>query len=212
VVAVELDRRLAAALPGTAAERAGDIASRLTVIEGDALRVPIPGAPVRLVANLPYNVSVPVLLRLLADVPSLAAAVVMVQAEVGERLAAPPGSKAYGSPSVKAAWYGRCTIAGTVPRTVFWPVPNVDSVLVRFERVTAPAGDEATRSRLFRLVDAAFAQRRKTLRQALGPVLGTPAVADVVLTAAGIDPSERGERLAVADYLRLADAAADVLP
>ncbi len=166
-----------------------------------------PGEPVRLVANLPYNVSVPVLLRLLADVPSLATAVVMVQAEVGERLAAPPGSKVYGSPSVKAAWYGRCTIAGTVGRSVFWPVPNVDSVLVRFDRGPS-RGDAAARDRVFRLVDAAFAQRRKTLRQALGAAVGGPAAADALLTAAGIDPSERGERLSVDDFVALRGATA----
>jgi 16S rRNA (adenine1518-N6/adenine1519-N6)-dimethyltransferase len=211
VTAVELDRRLAAALPGTVAELAPAAADRLTVVEGDALRVPIPDAPVRLVANLPYNVSVPVLLRLLADVPSLAAAVVMVQAEVGERLAAPPGSKTYGSPSVKAAWYGRCTIAGTVPRGVFWPVPNVDSVLVRVERGPA-RGDEALRERVFRLVDAAFAQRRKTLRQALARAVGGTAAAGALLARAGIDPGERGERRGIQAFLALAEAAAPVLP
>ncbi len=211
VTAVELDRRLAAALPGTVGELAPAAAGRITVVEGDALRVPIPDEPVRLVANLPYNVSVPVLLRLLADVPSLAAAVVMVQAEVGERLAAPPGSKTYGSPSVKAAWYGRCAIAGTVPRAVFWPVPNVDSVLVRVERGTAP-GDEALRERVFRLVDAAFAQRRKTLRQALAGAVGGTAAAGALLTRAGIDPGERGERLGIQAFVALAEAAAPVLP
>lgn len=211
VTAVELDRRLAAALPGTVGELAPAAAGRITVVEGDALRVPIPDEPVRLVANLPYNVSVPVLLRLLADVPSLAAAVVMVQAEVGERLAAPPGSKTYGSPSVKAAWYGRCAIAGTVPRAVFWPVPNVDSVLVRVERGTAP-GDEALRERVFRLVDAAFAQRRKTLRQALAAAVGGTAAAGALLTRAGIDPGERGERLGIQAFVALAEAAAPVLP
>jgi len=211
VVAVELDRRLAAALPDTVAAQASDAADRLTVVAGDALRVPIPGEPVRLVANLPYNVSVPVLLRLLADVPSLAAAVVMVQAEVGERLAAPPGSKVYGAPSVKAAWYGRCAIAGTVGRQVFWPVPNVDSVLVRFDR-GAPRGDTALRDRVFRLVDAAFAQRRKTLRQALGAAVGGTAAAGALLAAAGIDPAERGERLDVDAFTALAKAAAGVAP
>jgi 16S rRNA (adenine1518-N6/adenine1519-N6)-dimethyltransferase len=211
VTAVELDRRLAEALPGTVGERAPSAAERLTVVAGDALRVPIPDEPVRLVANLPYNVSVPVLLRLLADVPSLAVAVVMVQAEVGERLAAPPGSKTYGSPSVKAAWYGRCTIAGTVPRGVFWPVPNVDSVLVRVER-GPDRGDEALRERVFRLVDAAFAQRRKTLRQALASAVGGTGAAQALLTAAGIDPAERGERLSVDDFVALSAAAESVLP
>ncbi len=209
VVAVELDPRLAVALPGTVLARLPGAAERLIAVAGDAMTVPVPGEPVRLVANLPYNVAVPVLLRLLADVPSLQAGVVMVQAEVGERLAAPPGSRVYGSPSVKGAWYGRFDVAGTVPRGVFWPVPNVDSVLVRFQR-GAPRGDEALRLAVFRLVDAAFAQRRKTLRQALVPVLGASAPA--VLAAAGVDPGLRGERLGVAEFIALARAAGEADP
>ena len=206
VVAVEIDARLAAALAETVLSRAGDAAAaRLTVVAGDALTVPIPGGPTRLVANLPYNVAVPVLLRLLAEVPTLTSAIVMVQAEVGERLAAAPGSKIYGVPSVKAAWYGRCSLAGTVPRGVFWPVPNVDSVLVRFERGPA-RGDEDLRRRVFRLVDAAFAQRRKTLRQALAQVAGGTDVAERALRDAGIDPAVRGEQLPVEAFTDLARA------
>jgi 16S rRNA (adenine1518-N6/adenine1519-N6)-dimethyltransferase len=208
VIAVEIDQRLAAALDGTAAARLPDAAERLTVVTGDAIRVPVPGDPLRLVANLPYNVAVPILLRLLADVPSLVSGVVMVQAEVGERLAAGPGSKIYGSPSVKAAWYGRWRTAGTVSRQIFWPVPNVDSVLVGFERHDEPTGSEELRLRTFALVDAAFQQRRKTLRQALAPVFGDPASAERALVAAGLAPSLRGEQLALADFARLATVTA----
>ncbi|MFD1721579.1 16S rRNA (adenine(1518)-N(6)/adenine(1519)-N(6))-dimethyltransferase RsmA [Amnibacterium endophyticum] len=202
VTAVEIDPRLAAGLAATAAERLPEAAGRLDVVTGDAIRVDVPGVPARLVANLPYNVAVPILLRLLADLPSLAAGVVMVQAEVGERLAADPGSKVYGVPSVKGAWYGRFALAGTVPRGVFWPVPNVDSVLVRFER-GEPRGDEALRLKVFRLVDAAFAQRRKTLRQALAPAVGGPGEAERLLEGAGIDPSRRGESLGIDDWVAL---------
>jgi 16S rRNA (adenine1518-N6/adenine1519-N6)-dimethyltransferase len=206
VLAVEIDERLAAALQGTAAVRLPAAVPRLSVVTGDAIRVPIPGEPDRLVANLPYNVAVPILLRLLADVPSLSAGVVMVQAEVGERLAAGPGSKVYGGPSVKAAWYGEFGIAGSVPRGVFWPVPNVDSILVRFERGTPP-GDEALRLNTFRLIDAAFIQRRKTLRQSLAPVLGGASAAAEVLERAGVDPGLRGERLDVERFVAVARAA-----
>lgn len=206
VVAVEIDGRLAAALGGTAAVRLPWTASHLTVVTGDAMRVDVPDGPVRLVANLPYNVAVPILLRLMADVSSLASGVVMVQAEVGERLAAGPGSKVYGSPSVKAAWYGAFSLAGTVPRGVFWPVPNVDSILVRFERGTPP-GDESLRQSTFRLIDAAFVQRRKTLRQSLAPVLGGASAAAEVLERADVDPGLRGERLDVERFVAIARAA-----
>ncbi|HKN95515.1 MAG TPA: 16S rRNA (adenine(1518)-N(6)/adenine(1519)-N(6))-dimethyltransferase RsmA, partial [Pseudonocardiaceae bacterium] len=165
VVAVELDPVLAARLPVTVAERAPDLAGRLHVIAGDALTVPVatlPVAPTALVANLPYNVAVPVVLRLLADLPGLAHGLVMVQAEVADRLAAPPGSRTYGVPSVKAAWYADVRRAGTVPRSVFWPVPNVDSALVSFTRRPSPS--TVAREVVFSIVDAAFAQRRKTLR------------------------------------------------
>jgi 16S rRNA (adenine1518-N6/adenine1519-N6)-dimethyltransferase len=203
VTAVELDGRLAELLPSTVAEL--QPGADLTVIHDDALRVQVPGSPARLVANLPYNVSVPVLLHLLATVPSLESALVMVQAEVGQRLAAPPGSKVYGSPSAKAAWYGRWSTAGTISRQVFWPVPNVDSILVAFERHDVP-GTAAERELTFRLIDAAFGQRRKMLRQALSDLLGGSAAASARLEAAGIDPTTRGEQLAIGDFLALARA------
>ena len=200
VVAVEIDKRLAAQLPITVAELAPD--ASLTVITEDALRVTaLPDDPTVFVANLPYNVSVPVLLHFLEHFPSIARGLVMVQAEVGERVAAGPGSKVYGSPSVKSAWYGSFSTAGKVSRQVFWPVPNVDSILVRFERHAQP-GTEAERLATFQLVDAAFQQRRKMLRQALVPVLGDTAVAR--LEAAGVAPTARGEELTVADFLAIA--------
>ncbi|WP_345803243.1 16S rRNA (adenine(1518)-N(6)/adenine(1519)-N(6))-dimethyltransferase RsmA [Microbacterium sp. AZCO] len=205
VTAVEIDHRLAARLPETAAEH-GVADGALTVVDADALRVrDLPGDPTVLVANLPYNVSVPVLLHFLETFPSLERGVVMVQAEVGERLAAPPGSKVYGAPSVKAAWYGPWRLAGTVSRQVFWPVPNVDSVLVAFERDAEPRGDETLRRRTFEIVDAAFQQRRKMLRQAVAPVLGgSAAAASEVLEKAGVAPTARGEQLSVDDFVRIA--------
>ena len=200
VIAVEIDGRLAEQLPHTV--RLMQPGTSLTVVHADALRVmELPGAPVRLVANLPYNVSVPVLLHLLEHFPSLTSGIVMVQAEVGHRLAADPGSKVYGAPSVKASWYGTWRTAGQVSRMVFWPMPNVDSILVRFERHEQP-GTEAERLATFQLVDAAFQQRRKMLRQALVPVLGDTAVAR--LEAAGVAPTARGEELTVADFLAIA--------
>ncbi|MCR2825532.1 16S rRNA (adenine(1518)-N(6)/adenine(1519)-N(6))-dimethyltransferase RsmA [Microbacterium sp. zg.Y909] len=208
VTAVEIDHRLAARLPATAAAH-GVPDGALTVVDADALRVTeLPGDPEVLVANLPYNVSVPVLLHFLETFPHLDRGVVMVQAEVGERLAAKPGTKAYGSPSVKAAWYGPWRLAGTVSRQVFWPVPNVDSVLVAFRRDAEQRGTEAERRRTFAIVDAAFGQRRKMLRQALAGVLGgSSAAASAVLEAAGVAPTARGEELVVADFLRIARAA-----
>jgi 16S rRNA (adenine1518-N6/adenine1519-N6)-dimethyltransferase len=203
VTAVEIDPVLAAALPQTVAERVP--AADLTVVLGDALRLdPLPGPPpTALVANLPYNVAVPVVLNLLAALPSLQRGLVMVQAEVAERLAAPPGSKVYGVPSVKAAWHAATTRAGAVPRMVFWPVPNVDSGLVRLVRRDPPA-TTATRDEVFAAVDAAFAQRRKTLRAALAGWAGSAAAAEDALRAAGIDPSARGETLDVTAFARLA--------
>ena len=205
VVAVEIDHRLAARLPETTSAH-GVPSDRLTVIDADALQVrDLPGEPGVLVANLPYNVSVPVLLHFLETFPFLQRGVVMVQAEVGERLAAPPGSKVYGAPSVKAAWYGPWRLAGTVSRQVFWPVPNVDSVLVGFERDAESRGDEELRRRTFAIVDAAFQQRRKMLRQALSSVLGgSAAAASEALKAAGIDPTLRGEQLSIDDFVRIA--------
>ncbi|WP_159501404.1 16S rRNA (adenine(1518)-N(6)/adenine(1519)-N(6))-dimethyltransferase RsmA [Microbacterium sp. 18062] len=207
VVAVEIDHRLAERLPATARAH-GVLDGMLRVVDADALHVgELPGEPSVLVANLPYNVSVPVLLHFLETFGHLQRGVVMVQAEVGERLAAPPGSKVYGAPSVKAAWYGRWRLAGTVSRQVFWPVPNVDSVLVAFERAAQPRADEDERRRTFRLVDAAFQQRRKMLRQALsGELGGSAASASAVLERAGVEPTERGEQLTVEDFQRIARA------
>lgn len=205
VIAVEIDGRLAAQLPITVEAQLGaDAAARLTVIHQDALTVDaLPGDPTRLVANLPYNVSVPVLLHLLERVPSLRSGVVMVQAEVGERIAAGPGSKVYGAPSVKAAWYGRWRTAGQVSRQVFWPVPNVDSILIAFEK-GAVRGDQELRRRVFSVVDAAFQQRRKMLRQALSGVFGGSAEAAAALEAAGTAPTARGEELDIDAFIAVA--------
>jgi 16S rRNA (adenine1518-N6/adenine1519-N6)-dimethyltransferase len=206
VTAVEIDPRLAALLPDTVTARRPDLAGRLTVVEADALRVrELPGPPpTALVANLPYNVAVPVLLHLLELLPTLRRALVLVQAEVAERLAAPPGSAAYGVPSVKAAWYGTARRAGSIGRRVFWPEPNVDSGLVALDRHEPPPGDRAA---TFAVVDAAFATRRKGLRAALAGWAGSAAAAEARLRAAGIDPATRGERLSVADFARLAATA-----
>ncbi len=207
VTAVEIDARLAVQLPLTVAELAPDAADRLTVLTDDARKVVgLPGAPKRLVANLPYNISVPVLLHLLRTVPSLETALVMVQAEVGQRIAAPPGSKVYGSPSVKAAWYGTWSTAGQVSRQVFWPVPNVDSILVSFARAASLPGSEEERAEVFALVDGAFGQRRKMLRQALAEQLGGSAAASARLESAGVDPTLRGEQLSMPDFLAIARA------
>ena len=207
-MAVEIDRVLAAELPLTLAERAGALADRVGVINADALRVgehDLPAPPTMLVANLPYNVAVPVLLHLLAAVPALARGLVMVQAEVADRMCAAPGSRVYGAPSVKVAWYAAARPAGTVPRTVFWPVPNVDSRLVAFTRHDPPSA-AVPREEVFALVDAAFGQRRKTLRAALAGWAGSAPEAERRLRAAGIDPSARGESLSVAEFARLAAA------
>lgn len=207
VTAVEIDHRLAARLPQTAEEH-GVAADRLTVVDADALRITeLPGEPTVLVANLPYNVSVPVLLHFLETFPYLQRGVVMVQAEVAERLAAKPGSKIYGAPSVKAAWYGQWRLTGTVSRQVFWPVPNVDSLLVAFDRAEGERGSEDERRRTFTIVDAAFNQRRKMLRQALSGLYGSSAAASAVLEAAGIAPTSRGEDLTIDDYQRVAQQA-----
>ena len=203
VTAVEIDPLLAGALPATVRERLPD--ASLDVVTADAMRVTaLPGEPTALVANLPYNVAVPVVLHLLENFPDLRTGLVMVQAEVAERLAADPGSKAYGVPSVKAAWYCAATRAGAISRAVFWPVPNVDSGLVRLVRRDPPA-TSAGRVDVFTAVDAAFAQRRKTLRAALAGWAGSPAAAEDALRAAGIDPSARGETLDVTAFARLAE-------
>jgi len=204
VVAVEIDKRLAAQLPLTVSQMQPD--AQLTVITDDAMRVTeLPNEPRVFVANLPYNVSVPVLLHFLEHFDSLDRGLVMVQAEVGNRVAAGPGSKVYGSPSIKAAWYGEFSTAGLVSRQVFWPVPNVDSVLVRFERREQP-GTVEERKATFALVDAAFQQRRKMLRQSLSSVLGSSSAASDRLIAAGVAPTARGEELTVHDFLAIARA------
>ena len=208
VVAVEVDGVLAARLPATAVERAPAVASRLSVVTADAMRVraaSLPGPPpTALVANLPYNVAVPVLLHLLASLPSMVHGLIMVQSEVADRLAAGPGSRVYGVPSVKAAWYAATRRAGPVPRTVFWPIPNVDSGLVSFTRRPEPVG--ASREATFAVVDAAFAQRRKTLRSALAGWAGSAHAAEAILRAAGVNPTARGEQLDVAAFARIAAA------
>jgi 16S rRNA (adenine1518-N6/adenine1519-N6)-dimethyltransferase len=206
VVAVEIDPVLAAELPSTIAARAPDLADRVAVVAADALRVAaddLPASPSVLVANLPYNVAVPVLLHLPAALPLLARGLVMVQAEVADRMCAPPGSRVYGAPSVKLAWFAAARAAGPVPRTVFWPVPNVDSRLVAFTRRDPPA-TAASRAEVFAVIDAAFGQRRKTLRAALAGWAGTAAEAERRLRAAGIDPGARGESLGVGEFARLA--------
>lgn len=224
--AVEIDPRLAERLPQTVAERADGCA--LELIEKDALKVSredFRTAPDALVANLPYNVSVPVLLHMLAELPTIRRVLVMVQSEVADRLAAQPGSKIYGVPSVKAAYYGTVRRAGAIGPHVFWPVPKVDSGLVRIDcyaRSDAPENSNAAdapeapweispqfRARLFPLIDAAFAQRRKTLRAALSGIYGSGAAAEEALMAAGIDPKQRGEKLEIADFVRLAEVSRD---
>ena len=206
VTAIEVDPLLARRLPETIAEFAPDQAERCEVVLADAMRVTeLPGpAPTALVANLPYNVSVPVLLHLLALLPSLDRGLVMVQSEVADRLAAKPGSKVYGVPSVKAAWYADVRRAGAIGRTVFWPAPNVDSGLVAWTRREPPT-TAVSRERVFEVVDAAFAQRRKALRGALRGVAGSGEDASAALEAAGIDPLARGESLTIHDFVRIAE-------
>jgi len=208
VTAVEVDPDLAGLLPRTAGEFAPEVADRLRVVPADALQLSGAelGAPTALVANLPYNVAVPIVLHLLAELPSLRRGLVMVQSEVADRMAAAPGSRTYGVPSAKAAWFADVRRAGPVPRGVFWPAPNVDSGLVALTRVDPPSA-AVTRRQVFAVIDAAFAQRRKTLRAGLAGWAGSAARAEQLLRAAGIDPSTRGEQLAVADFARIAEAA-----
>jgi 16S rRNA (adenine1518-N6/adenine1519-N6)-dimethyltransferase len=218
VTAVEVDPNLAAALPETVADLQPTHTGRLTVVHADALRLtalPDP-QPTALVANLPYNISVPVVLTMLEQMPSLRRVLVMVQLEVAERLAARPGSRTFGVPSLKASWYADVRLVGTVPRSVFWPVPNVDSGLVEMVR-RPPPETTATREEVFRCVDAAFAQRRKTLRAALAGWAGGATAAETMLRAAGVDPSARGEQLDIAAFAAIAaakrpDGEADRLP
>ena len=209
VLAVEVDAALAGALMPTVQRQAPTRAADLTVVVADALTLaPGSGQPAALVANLPYNVAVPVLLHLLATFPTIATALVMVQAEVADRLAAEPGSRTYGVPSVKARWYGEVRRVATIGRSVFWPVPNVDSALVRLVRGVPPP-TTATRDEVFAVIDAAFAQRRKTLRAALAPWAGSATAADAALRAAGVDPRARGESLTVEDFARIAEYGRD---
>jgi len=208
VIAVEIDPVLADRLPATVASRLPQFADRLEVVIADAMRIPaLSQEPTALVANLPYNIAVPVVLHLLQAVPSIATVLVMVQKEVADRLAAAPGSRVYGIPSVKARWYCDVEAAGSIGTSVFWPVPHVESGLVRMTRREPPvsaAGREAT----FAVVDGAFSQRRKTLRSALASLAGSPSTAERALVAAGVDPSLRGEQLDVSAFARIADALA----
>lgn len=209
VIAVEIDQRLAQQLPITVAQYF-EHPENLTVINKDALAVnDLPFAPTVLVANLPYNVSVPVLLHLLEKFPTLRTGVVMVQAEVADRLAAKPGGKEYGIPSVKAAWWAEVKNVGTVSRSIFWPAPNVDSKLVGFTR-RETAGSEESRAKVFTIIDAAFAQRRKMLRSALSSLYGSSSAAEAILIKAGIDPTLRGEALQVESFCKIAAVAPDI--
>ena len=205
VTAVEIDEVLAGLLPSTIADHAPGQAASFDLVVADAMKVTVlpDPQPTALVANLPYNVSVPVLLTFFERFPSIRTGLVMVQAEVAHRLAAPPGSKTYGVPSVKAAWYADMKLAGSVGRSVFWPMPNVESSLVSWVR-HEPPGDEDLRLRTFAVADAAFAQRRKTMRAALSTLAGSPAQAETALVSAGISPQARGEQLTVLDFARLA--------
>lgn len=209
VVAIEVDDKLAGLLPETVATYAPGQADRFEVVLADAMRVQeLPGPPpTALVANLPYNVSVPVLLHLLLLLPSLERGLVMVQAEVADRLAASPGSKVYGVPSVKAAWYADVRRAGAVGRSVFWPAPNVDSGLVSWTRREPPA-TTATREQVFEVVDLAFAHRRKVLRGALKELAGSAEAAAAALERAGVEPMARGESLTVEQFARVAEVLA----
>lgn len=200
LIAVEIDSRLAQQLPETVAAHCSG--ADLTVVNEDALNLTtLPKDPTVLVANLPYNVSVPVLLNLLERFPTLREGVVMVQAEVADRLAAKPGGKDYGVPSLKAAWWANLELAGNIARSIFWPVPNVDSKLVFFKR-HQPLGDEAFRKKVFSLIDAAFSQRRKMVRSAMSSILGVNA--EAIVKSAGIDPTLRGEALDISAYIAIA--------
>ncbi|WP_435604302.1 16S rRNA (adenine(1518)-N(6)/adenine(1519)-N(6))-dimethyltransferase RsmA [Streptomyces sp. bgisy130] len=207
VTAIEIDEVLAAALPSTVEARLPGRADRFALVHRDAMHVTeLPGpAPTALVANLPYNVAVPVLLHMLATFPTIDRTLVMVQSEVADRLAARPGNKVYGVPSVKANWYAEVKRAGAIGRNVFWPAPNVDSGLVSLVRRTEPIETTASRDEVFAVVDAAFAQRRKTLRAALSGWAGSAAAAEAALVAAGVSPQARGESLTVEEFARIAE-------
>lgn len=206
VIAIEIDPVLAEQLPRTIALHMPERTESLTLIVSDAMKVVVvPGEPTALVANLPYNVSVPVLLHLLEVVPTIRTALVMVQKEVAERLAADPGSRTYGIPSLKASWYGEVRMAGNIGRNVFWPEPNVDSALVRVDRRDQPTC-ESSREWVFKVIDTAFAQRRKSLRGALAQLAGSPDAAEQALREASIDPGRRGEALTLPEFIALADS------
>lgn len=206
VIAVEIDPKMAAAIENTVAARAPG--KDFALVANDALKVTeLPSAPDALVANLPYNISVPVLLHFIETFTSLRKGLVLVQSEVAHRLAAKPGSKIYGSPSAKLAWFAESNLAGNVSRNIFWPVPNVDSSLVFFERRVNPIGDEALRVETFKIIDGAFSQRRKTLRQALADYAGSPSAAEMLLVKAGITPQARGEELGIDQFVSIARAA-----
>jgi 16S rRNA (adenine1518-N6/adenine1519-N6)-dimethyltransferase len=205
VIAVEIDQKMAAAIEDTVAKRAPGKSFHL--VSADALKVKeLPLQPDALVANLPYNISVPVLLHFLEHFPSIHSGLVLVQAEVAHRLAALPGSKVYGVPSAKLAWYANANLAGNIGRNIFWPAPNVDSALVYFVKREVPLGTEELRLETFAVIDNAFSQRRKTLRQALAEWAGSPALAEEVLLRAGIDPTKRGEALNIMDFVSIAKA------
>jgi 16S rRNA (adenine1518-N6/adenine1519-N6)-dimethyltransferase len=206
VVAVEIDPVLAAKLPETVRTWRPEAADSFHLVQADAMKVTsLPIEPTALVANLPYNVAVPVVLHLLQHFPSLQHGLVMVQDEVADRLAAGPGSKTYGVPSVKAAWYSSMRKAGVIGMNVFWPAPKIHSGLVAFTRREAPV-KTATREQVFAVIDAAFAQRRKTLRAALAGWAGGPAEAERCLVAAGVDPTARGEVIDISAFARIAEA------
>ena len=205
VIAVEIDPKLAGELEQTVAKRAPNC--DFTLVRGDALKVTqLPDSPTALVANLPYNISVPVLLHFLEQFDSLRFGLVLVQAEVAHRLAAQPGNKVYGVPSAKLAWYADANLAGNIGRNIFWPVPNVDSALVYFVKRETPLGTNELRLSTFEVIDAAFSQRRKTLRQALADWAGSPSQAEQILQRAGVDPSARGEQLDIHDFVKIAKA------
>ena len=201
VTVIEIDQRLASRISQTVTEHG---VAKLNVMNIDALSVTeIAGSPNKLVANLPYNVSVPVLLHFLENFPSIKSGIVMVQSEVAMRLAASPGSKNYGAPSAKAAWWSDVSLSDSVSRKVFWPIPNVDSSLVSFQR-HEPLGDESLRKATFKVIDLAFGKRRKMLRAALAELFTSSAAAESALRQIDIDPTLRGESLSVNDFLRIA--------
>ena len=203
VISVEIDAKMAAAIEKTAATRAAG--RKFSLVTQDAMKVTeLPADPTALVANLPYNISVPVLLHFIETFPSLRHGLVLVQTEVAQRLAAKPGSKVYGGPSAKLAWWADANMAGNVSRSIFWPIPNVDSSLVYFAKRDEPMGSEDLRVKTFAVIDGAFSQRRKTLRQALADLAGSPAAAEELLVKAGVSPQARGEQLVIDDFIKIA--------